>query len=865
MTTPHLTPLDARDASWTLIVALRSPHPRDVAVSFGARATTVAVAEASCVAWYVDCSVRLAPVAAGQCAYLVYSVQHVNAPTPRTSPPCAADVPCMLATLSAVPKQFATTYAYACPGSLRSKNDIVQSLVAAGTVDVALVTLSDDQSKVYAQYELRARSAEIRRQHPYIAREAAHRLYLDERRGELSQRALNEYAGRVAVDLERTAPRPTCDLDGFDPTVDHSTLLATDTTPYVEFAQFVDDAERIEYETYGAYARANDYADFHLNPLPDFIAAVGTSRKPVPAPPRTIADAFVMTPMPADMDVSVLFGRRINKWVATTTLDDLGEASVVLFWPKKHRVRLLGFAAACRLLQDALTAPPTDDVPLGYDSLSALAAAVMEMLCDNDVMTSYDDVMTMQQLATRYAPLRSLYIAHGIDLFDDAISRSGIQWLATTCATVGWLDVGAAIVTLVDQGIGDWHKTFTHLPLNWSNLATTLQFVTALLDALGQPPYCAELVFLLWDTVVANLAHFRDERYDEATHDRVLVLRCLLQLEARILADVEAASPTTMWLGGRLPSSLFWVVRSFVTAPTTVVSIVQRFRAAMDPALVLLPFVLDVGSVAQIAPLLPDVRASMASCDLVFDVVCDAGSVMYMLPEFYRNVLRWRGVHGGLLRAVSPSFARCSRRIVYALVRAVHKGLVVTACEACAIADLLLGYTTCLVDKSYKQQGSPCGGDANYDGRKGDYGTPPTKAMHAVLLILDRLSPLHVPRFVDDLVDKVVSDEHDDTRLYHARRVLYPTIRFLDAKLPMKYASSRDALCAVVLPMLTAAAAIACGCDYCTTTEENRAWLTSCDEQERDAARLAYLHATPPTIKRAAALLTASTKCTETA
>ncbi|KDO19112.1 hypothetical protein SPRG_15025 [Saprolegnia parasitica CBS 223.65] len=67
---------------------------------------------------------------------------------------------------------------------------------------------------------------------------------------------------------------------------------------------------------------------------------------------------------------------------------------------------------------------------------------------------------------------------------------------------------------------------------------------------------------------------------------------------------------------------------------------------------------------------------------------------------------------------------------------------------------------------SPKLIGSSCGGDANDDRRTTNY-TPPTNAMHAVLLALDRrLLPPLVSRFVADLVDKVVGDDDDgDMRL----------------------------------------------------------------------------------------------------
>ncbi|EQC30731.1 hypothetical protein SDRG_11490 [Saprolegnia diclina VS20] len=800
---PRLSPLDTRDASWTLVIALDAPHSRKLTVTCKERSSTLELGadwvRESYAAWYVDCDVELAPISAGRRAYLVYAVQLVDAPTQRTAPPGPADTASMLSYLAAAPRQFATTYAYRCQDDAASFADLnavhaelVHSFVAAGAFDVALVTLTDATAvPELSHQELQAvRDAVVQYildNEEAIGEEARDALgYLND---ELTYKVVNYYAGRSARleaerrDRQEPSRRPPPIRDGYVAT-DFDAIF--NSSYYSVDEGYIGDDDLHESIDFSDYARDNSYVDLNLQPLADFVTNFGTTFKPIPPPPRTIINVamHLQTPLPTDLPASLLVGRTVGKWVATESLDDLS-SPVLLFWPKKHRVRLLGFGAAFQLLQNAFHAPH-NALPLGYASLSELATAVMEMLGDSDVKTTDADreAMTAFVSASRSALLRSLYVTHCIDVFDDTKRSDGVAWLKTTCVEFGWEDVGAAIVQLVDQSLGDWHKTHAYAYLDWANLAAALRFVMALLDALTElnQPYFPELVVTLWHTVVANAVRFRDEdeSYVGSSDDqRTCALHIMLQLEVRVACDWDA-SPTSSWFGSRLPSLLVAAICSYVTPVGSVVSIVQRCPVAMAPLLTLLPGISAMDGTRP-TPLLPLVQDEL---EAQYDLAQEDDSTL--LAERLEELHRWIGLEKDLVATFAASWKLCYETTACALLRALHQGLALSPTDATAIVNLILGFTASLVGNRHSFDWMD---DKIVAHKKAQTVT------HALLLILDRLSPSHVPLFVADLIEKV-GRAPVYMHLDCTRTVLYPMIRYLDDKLPANYAPSRQALVA---------------------------------------------------------------------
>ncbi|KDO35239.1 hypothetical protein SPRG_00084 [Saprolegnia parasitica CBS 223.65] len=776
-TTPRLSPLDTCEASWTMVVALDSPHPRDVIITHEMRSELLELLpdrwRDDCAAWYVDCNVKLAPISVGRCAYLVYVVQHVDAPTQRTAPPYWEDTVSVLSSLAAVPRQLATTYAYRCAPNTdlcvdkyAFKPDIIDSLVTAGTFDVALVWLTDATREEPTEEALEDVRDAIYRLIPNI-NDVLDDDEQDELDDELAFDIANQCAGQAAAYLYKVKPRDvlpkTPNPDGYDPTHLDNVIKGCDAAAVD--AGYVDEDEQYEHKDFGVYARDNSYVDLDLQPVPDFVTNFGTTFEPILPPPRTIIDVEMhpQTPLPNDLATSLLVGRTVGKWVATKSLMYLS-SRVLLFWPKKHRVRLFGFAAAFQLLQDAFHAPHKA-LPLGYATLSELATAVMEMLGDTDVPTTDADrkAMTAFVSESRSALLRSLYVTHCIDVFDDAKRCDGVVWLKTTCVEFGWEDVGAAIVQLVDQSLGDWHKNHAYAYLDWAGLAATLRLVMALLDALAEykQPYFSELIVMLWHTVVANVVRFRDEKEDcerSSIGQRTCALRAMLQLEARAASE---ASTTSSWFGSRLPSTLVAAIRSFVAPVGSVVSIVQRYPVAMAPLLELLPGILDMDA-ASPTPLLPLVQDALEA--QYVDVARD--EYKWVRNQRLARLHQWLGLERDLVATVSASWRLRCDTTACALLRALDQGLHVAVADATAIANALVGLTKSLLDRPHSYNDS----DGN-------------NAMLVVLLVLDHLSPSHVPRFVAGLLKKVgQADQYP--RLQYTLSVLYPMIRLLDDKLP---------------------------------------------------------------------------------
>ncbi|KDO35248.1 hypothetical protein SPRG_00093 [Saprolegnia parasitica CBS 223.65] len=212
----------------------------------------------------------------------------------------------------------------------------------------------------------------------------------------------------------------------------------------------------------------------------------------------------------------------------------------------------------------------------------------------------------------------------------------------------------------------------------------------------------------------------------------------------------------------------------------------------MAPLLELLPGILDMDA-ASPTPLLPLVQDALEA--QYVDVARE--EYKRVRDERLARLHRWLGFERDVVATVSASWRLRCDTTACALLRALDQGLHVAVADATAIANALVGLTKSLFDSPYSYNDS----DGN-------------DAMLVVLLVLDRLSPSHVPLFVAGLLKEVVQAPLD-VRYDYTCDVLYPTIRLLDTKLPTKYAPSRQALVAATLPVLRGGAMVACDCRNC--------------------------------------------------
>ncbi|KDO34050.1 hypothetical protein SPRG_01324 [Saprolegnia parasitica CBS 223.65] len=807
----------------TLVVALPSPHARTITISAGPETSTMTWtpgAGLSYAAWYGDCTVDVAPIVDGRRAYLVYDLSYVLPHTYRTAPAVPASLPATLAALAARPNQVPTTFAYRIQPTtnddaldfahLRDRDAaFVQALVDSGAYDVALVnvrdptpprTLPDAMLTTIRDMLLRAGSNndgddddddDDSGSDDFDDDADDHEAATPAQVDQLAFRAMQELYGR-----QRPPPRDDVELDTRNlaalmvrgapemPFDDHDGgNRCNEGRPYgYDQADFESTASVTEYET-GSEAGLDDsdddddddsddseheddadmLGDDDSSDDDDDIFGFGRLLLPRSKRALEISSAIVHA---ASGDIGSalethLLDRAVGTWVGTRSIYNI-VSPVLVFWPKKHRVRLLGYRNAVDTLQRAVTSSSASPL-LGFDSVHALAAAVMDTVGTALCATTPEDSSALAAFILTSTPaLRVLYVRHMIDLRDETSRRHGRKWLISVLTTFGWESIGPAVVELVARSSTDWKGTVLTLRFLDTLLPTTASY--------AQQPFFGELVIMCWYALLTNVGSFEDVSAHEWQHaisvDSRLSLLCHARsMDARVAALYDASdAPHVTWLGGHLPGPVLANIRAFLAPAHTLLAVVTKFSAAFHGLHVILPALLrlDDGRLEApwMAPYLALVHAAIES---------ERELPMHGLSSIFAL-----GAKRGILSAVvQKAWSTHRSRTTLPLLRAINDGMVITSpADVRSIADLVTTTTLALNE-------AVADVIMFYDGMGYD-DTPPVKAVHAALSILAVVSPSHVRPFVDDVIAKVGAKSDP---LFFVRDLLYPTIQYLDAKL----------------------------------------------------------------------------------
>ncbi|OQR96691.1 hypothetical protein ACHHYP_13801 [Achlya hypogyna] len=779
-----------------LVIALPSEHAGGaVTITNGAASTVWAptAGSASYAAWYSACSVSIAPIAAGRKAYLVYELRPLERHVRRNAPADPASVPQTLAAIAADPRQFHTTYNYlpSTKTTALSWDDLdtadaafVAALSASDSFDVALVQCRDPArrsiSRVISRHlgeRMPALLSDLESDHDEDDNfDDGYEEVTPEHVNLLAFRAMQRLYGHGGPqrffhdEEEHDEPGPRCnearpygyDVTDFDDPPPESVAIADESGSEDGFED--DDSDSDVDSLSGSDSDEDDLLLGLTHRWPNH----RMRESPV------ITKALVDSSVPAAVG-DALVGHTVGQTIGHQRVGALlSDETVVVFWPRAHRVRLVGFDAGLARLRSSVAGTATD--LLGYPSSGALAVALMEMLGDTSVATTEVQAEALARFveATGDGALFHLYTVHCIDIRDGASRRRGLQWLRAVFAAHGWETVGAGVVELCANGSRDW-----------KGLLLVLRFLRKLVAGVAQP-YVAELVKGSWYALLTNLAALGDVNAGEWYYAvnlfcRQSILRNALHIEA-LVAATSPEAPQATWFGRRLPVPVLAIVESYLAPGKSLAEVVAALPHAFAPLRVILPVVLAMDpsmTTPRTAPYVTLIRRQIATAT---ELPCQHLAAVFAMSAPI----------GLLVQAVNTAWTSHRTRSTLPLLAALRGGMAVSSADAAAICARVVQCTDVLNDDFTDRVffGDGVGLDD----------TPPMRELHAVVAICHRLDPSALPAFFADLVAKV---QPPSDLLYYVRVLLFPTIKYLDIKFP-DLRPLRDELAAVCTPALEA-------------------------------------------------------------
>ncbi|KDO30333.1 hypothetical protein SPRG_05044 [Saprolegnia parasitica CBS 223.65] len=247
----------------------------------------------------------------------------------------------------------------------------------------------------------------------------------------------------------------------------------------------------------------------------------------------------------------------------------------LVFWPKQHRLRLLGFRASLRQL-DALVIGASTDL-YGYASIHAFADAVVDMV-DSDVSSLSDNAdvpdaarLGRVLLALGDVPLLQALVAT-IHLRDTDAPLQAL--LVTMLRHYGWPTFDASIITLLRRPTSE----LLHVRHGAGLVAACLPL---------KQPYMREFLVAAYHALLQQLSTFENAPCSSAA--ATPLLRDMLLIEAH-LNRTRDDDQESMYLGARLPLGVVHHISSFLCPGALADMVCHRLPPwVFDPIRVLAP------------------------------------------------------------------------------------------------------------------------------------------------------------------------------------------------------------------------------------------------------------------------------------
>ncbi|EQC28734.1 hypothetical protein SDRG_13608 [Saprolegnia diclina VS20] len=458
-------------------------------------------------------------------------------------------------------------------------------------------------------------------------------------------------------------------------------------------------------------------------------------------PWRRITEAL-LHPTSSDAMQAALLTRSVGRWITNRGLKRL-RSVLLVFWPKRHRARILGLDAAVAALEK------NEPSLLGFATTDDIAASLIDAFGAPGVhFTDVHVTAVGAYLLSHPSPtLVARFLPFSVTMRKRTSRRRGLRWFQAAIATFGVAAVASDILALCTPK----HEGLYYLgkAIRWMRrlFVSNAAYVTQ--DGFGP------LLVQCWRTLATQLAAIPSvDAYPHAMPWRLQppMLQAALELEAAAAAVSSQSFPT----------SVYAFATTVYTTPEAVTAIV-------------LPAVVQASPTTIATPFLPLLQRNLPTLHDALTRSTDIG----------RWILRFNDRFGDVLAdykeaAVLPEADYdVVRTLLYALR---NGGMTLSDADATAMADDVLtrtrGVVVATVARQLKARGIPMSGMAL------------VRTVTQALAACHLLSAVHVNRLVDAVTDVVFAS---DDALYYVRHVLYPVLRYLDVILTM-YSARRDEL-----------------------------------------------------------------------
>ncbi|OQR98277.1 hypothetical protein ACHHYP_08941 [Achlya hypogyna] len=616
----------------TLLLFLPSDnHGGDLCVTWDGQSTTCRSQYHSFMAFYNSCEVEVPPITNGSRSVVVYDVIYDN-PSAHTRdvPPSLAPLLPLLRAAADVPRQPDSVLAFNLVQQYKALDftaletpdaQFVAGLVAADCFDVALVHTAkpkagvgrrdsdDDDEDGGGGRDVTANSRA-----EFLAMAAAHGvdgLEDDDSSGsndESDERDESDGVSEGENGASDDGGDDGSEDDDADDTDDDGNESENDSANSAN-DMFVDHPFMILREEDDIFAGDfdSDFDEFSgdddeadaTEPDP-FAGVTGYERV---APEQVSACAFHTSRAPPPVIQAVLLHKPLRAFVNNHPpyMRELSDRPLtyVVFWPRRHRVRLLGFRAAHAHLAALIAGESTE--LLGYVSVRALAVAVLDLF-GTDVAALHDnrDLPDAVSLAPTLLALGDGEIlASLVDALDFAdFSAAGTQGTVhALVARVGWERLALPLERLL-------RDRTRHL----DDVAHAAALVASLLP-LAQP-FALEFIKRLFHALLERVAALSEECCFEDVEPG------LLQNLLRIERHLDAA-PADGYFTARLPPGVARHIDAFVS-PARVLALVRAQPITFHAINVLPATVLalrDEMPPALLQPLVEQAMAPTAAAD----------------------------------------------------------------------------------------------------------------------------------------------------------------------------------------------------------------------------------------------------------
>ncbi|KDO31057.1 hypothetical protein SPRG_19585 [Saprolegnia parasitica CBS 223.65] len=350
-----------------------------------------------------------------------------------------------------------------------------------------------------------------------------------------------------------------------------------------------------------------------------------------------VATAVVVEASCPSFVSTALVGATVGTMLESGTRHWSWPSTSVVFWAKKHRVRLLGTSVA---LSTLTSASQRTAHALGCASPNALAAEIITFFGASSSSDVIDHGQHLPKKRKRKSPvfgdivgrvlddlkditLVALYVGEHAWVSSHASLTHVASWTHHFLVKYGWEQLGAStLLRLVPR----WSTS------SWAHAAYAAQLLCSLVGVATMPvcpvltqPFVDELVFAGYTqllTAVSALPDMAPLTADATGH----FVREVLALEAYLLQDA-GSKHQSKWLMSYLPRSLLLEVDAFLGPTHSMLGLVQRKPKTLCPLSALAPAVASAvvwptAAAMHVLATLPTATQAMGtSVDVLFSVL----------------------------------------------------------------------------------------------------------------------------------------------------------------------------------------------------------------------------------------------------